>query len=400
MGTELSTTHIALLEAIKASLFGNEPYYPVDTDWGEVVKEAKAQTVLGIISPVIPAKDVSVEMGKAIYMRLLFEQDKLIKLLDVNDIPCVILKGSAAAQYYPKPHLRAMGDVDFLVSHDKFYEAAKVLEDNGYKYEHGKDESGSRPEYVRHFSYSKNGIEFELHHHFSSPGYCIDDILEKAINNREYRDLDGYKIPVLPYIENGLVFLGHINHHLKFGDLGLRQIIDWEMYFQSELNKTKWNDSFVPVVEKVGFEKLAINVTRMCNKFLGLPETVDFGNRSNEDVSDILLDMLFENGNFGVKTRGTSQMKNGGVVSFGIYNIKKNGFFSYFQDMGLRKWSLCRKYPILRPFAWIYGICRAIVGGTASIIKYGNVKDQICEGKEKYDLFEKLGIEASSKSLK
>ena len=84
---KLTTTQIALLDAIKASLFGIEPNYPADTDWSEVVKEAKAQTVLGIISPVIPVKDVSVEMGKATYMRLLFEQDKLIKLLYENDIP-------------------------------------------------------------------------------------------------------------------------------------------------------------------------------------------------------------------------------------------------------------------------------------------------------------------------
>ena len=68
--------------------------------------------------------------------------------------------------------------------------------------------------------------------------------------------------------------------------------------------------------------------------------------------------------------------------------------------MGLRKWNLCSKYPILKPFAWIYGICRSIVGGTASVIKNGNVKAQISEGNEKYDLFEKLGIEASSKTLK
>ena len=90
MAAELSTTQIALLEAIKASLFGTDPNYPTDTDWTEVVKEAKPQTVLGIISPIIPVKDVSVEMGKATYMRLLFEQDKLIKLLDANDIPCVL----------------------------------------------------------------------------------------------------------------------------------------------------------------------------------------------------------------------------------------------------------------------------------------------------------------------
>ena len=182
MGKELSTTQIALLEAIKASLFGTEPNYPTDTDWAEVVKEAKAQTVLGIISPVIPAKDVSVEIGKAKYMKLLFEQDKLIKLFDANDIPCVILKGCAAAKYYPKPHLRAMGDVDFLVPRDRFDEASLILESNNYIYRYGKGADGKRPKNERHFGYSKNGVSFEMHHHFSSTGFDVDEILEKAIN--------------------------------------------------------------------------------------------------------------------------------------------------------------------------------------------------------------------------
>lgn len=53
----LNTTQIALLEAIKASLFDYSPNYPDDVNWNEVVKEAKAQTVMGIISPVIPLTD-------------------------------------------------------------------------------------------------------------------------------------------------------------------------------------------------------------------------------------------------------------------------------------------------------------------------------------------------------
>ena len=36
----------------------------------------------------------------------------------------------------------------------------------------------------------------------------------------------------------------------------------------------------------------------------------------------------------------------------------------------------------------------------SAVIKNGNIKTQISEGNEKYDLFEKLGIEASRKTLK
>ena len=181
---KLNTTQNALLEAIKTSLFDYAPKYPDDTDWNEVVKEAKAQTVMGLISPVIPIEDQSTNVGIANYIRLLHEQDQLIKLLDENGIPCVILKGYAAAQYYPKPHLRAMGDVDFLVPFDKFHETAKLLESNGYVYTHGKEDTNNKYKKPRHLGYCKNGIEFELHHHFSTPGVDIDDILEKAIQKK------------------------------------------------------------------------------------------------------------------------------------------------------------------------------------------------------------------------
>ena len=204
-----------LLMAIKAALFGTKPSYPADTDWNEVVKEAKAQTVLGIISPVIPVHDESVEQGKATYMRILYEQDKLIKLFDEHNIPCVILKGSAAAIYYPKPYLRTMGDVDILVPRNKFYEAAKLMETQEYEYTFGKEEGGKLVINGRHFEYVKNGIDFELHHHFSSSGFDMDDILEKAISQRVYRELNGYIIPMLPDIENGLVLIGHLLQHLK-----------------------------------------------------------------------------------------------------------------------------------------------------------------------------------------
>ena len=392
---KLTTTQVALLEAIKASLFGTEPNYPVDTVWDEVVKEAKAQTVLGIISPFIPVKDVSVEMGKATYMRLLFEQDKLIKLLDANDIPCVILKGFASAQYYPKPYLRAMGDVDFLVPHDKFYDAVNVLEDNGYKYEHGKDENGNRPEHERHFSYSKNGIEFELHHHFSSTGYCIDDILEKAINKREYRDLDGYKIPVLPDIENGLVLLGHINQHMRSCDLGLRQIIDLEVFLHKAMDRDLWENTFIPIARSIGLDELALNTTEMCVEYFGLPNDLNLVIQSENALAEYL-NVLFETGNFGRKTYNSSEKKNDKRIMSTAYNIKRLGFFRYFQSVGRGTWSLCQKYSFLIPFAWIYGIVRTLIKGISSNVNIRSIKKQVKNGNERLSLNKNIGVKTKN----
>ena len=148
-----------LLEALRASLFGTPFSYPEDTDWSDVIKEAKSQTVSALISSVIPVHDKSSDQSKAYYMRMLYEQDQLLKLFDEHNISCVILKGCAAAVYYPKPYLRTMGDVDILVPRAQFEEAMKLLESSGYQYLHGKDDNGVPWNEVRHIEYEKNGIE-------------------------------------------------------------------------------------------------------------------------------------------------------------------------------------------------------------------------------------------------
>lgn len=388
---KLTTTQVALLEAIKASLFGTEPNYPVDTVWDEVVKEAKAQTVLGIISPFIPVKDVSVEMGKATYMRILFEQDKLIKLLDANDIPCVILKGSAAVQYYPKPYLRAMGDIDILVTRDRFEEAVEILESNGYIYDHNKDENGHMLAYERNIVYKKNGIVIELHHHFSSEGFDMDDILEQSIDKREYRELDGYKIPVLPDIENGLVLLGHINQHMMGCDLGLRQIIDWEIFIHKVMNRDLWDNKFISIARSIGLDELALNTTEMCVEYFGLPNDLNLVMKSKNVLAEYL-NVLFETGNFGRKANNSSEKKTDKRIMSTAYNIRRLGFFRYFQSIGRHTWKSCQKHSFLIPFAWIYGIVRTLMKGISSNVNIKSIKKQVKRGNDRLSINQKIGV--------
>ena len=386
----MNSTQAVLLEAIKASLFDYSPNYPDDVNWAEVVEEAKAQAVMGIISSVIPINDEITKQGIRNYIRILYEQDKLIKLLDENNIPCVILKGCAAAVYYPKPHLRAMGDVDFLVSHDNFFDTVKVMEENNYQYICGKDKNGELPKTQRHLEYTKNGVSFELHHHFSSAGFDIDDILEEAIKKRSYHEMNGYRIPMLPDAENGLVLLGHINHHLKNSNLGLRQIIDWEMFFYEIMNNENWHKEFGILAENAGLKTLAVSVTKMCEKYLGLMHFVEFDDKEADDYTDKLIDVILSDGNFGAKS--TLFSANERKLKDSVYEVKTEGFFCHFQKIGLMTWSLCYKYPVLKPFAWIYGIWRHTVRGVKPFFKSKNIKKYINEVSERENLFQKIGV--------
>ena len=380
-----------LLGSLKLSLFDITPSNTDDVDWNEVAEEAKAQTVMGLISPVVPIHDESADQGRARYMQLLYEQDKLVKLLDNNNVPCVILKGCAAAVYYPKPYLRAMGDVDFLVPRNKFNDAVYLMEANGYIYDHGKDDSGNLREDERHIAYSKNGIMFELHHHFSSSGFDIDDILEDAIGKREYRLLNGYKVPMLPDLENGLVLLGHIHQHIKLNNIGLRRIIDWEMYLNSVINREKWKQEFAPIAKKIGLFDFAVNVTVLCEKYLGLTADLIQDNYRDEEAAENLIDIIMTNGNFGRKIMPHIP-DNGEKFSSVAYYIKEQGLYSFLQEAGLSKWTLCKKYQWLKPFAFIYAFFRLLIKGATAAIHTKNVKKHIIDGKNKYDKYKKIGI--------
>ncbi len=380
-----------LLDAVKASLFGSAFSYPDDTDWDAVIKEAKSQAVMGLIGPVIPVPDSSSDQRTAHFIRLLYEQDKLLKLLAGHNIPCVILKGTAVAVYYPKPSLRTMGDVDFLVPRSQFDAAMKLMESNGYVYSHGKGEDGGLAFQSRHIGYFKNGIEFELHHHFSSKGFNIDDMLENAIRNRTYKELCGFRFPVLPETENGLVLLGHMNQHMLTDHLGLRQIIDWEMYVHAVLDSKKWEEEFAPAAKEIGLYKLAVNVTGMCGKHLGLPETIARNGFVKDEIADEMMKNLLTYGNFG-KKQPSSSGDSGERIRTVLGDIKSKGFFAYCQDNGLETWKLCKKHPVLKPAAFLYGFFRFLVRGTTGIIRTGRLKEQIRYVRQKNRFDRALGI--------
>ena len=131
----------ALLSLIRRSLFQSAEDFSPDTDWNAVLTEAKQQSVVGIAAEALPdscSKEVRAAWKTAAqqqFVRSIFYwniQDELLRLFAENDVPYVILKGTAAAMYYPSPFRRAMGDIDILVSPEQFDHACAVLTENGY----------------------------------------------------------------------------------------------------------------------------------------------------------------------------------------------------------------------------------------------------------------------------
>ena len=351
----LDKEQIYLLELVKASLFGLTPEIPEDANWEKIFEAAKAQCIVPLLASCVPSEykdkwNTITYQNKAHYMQMIYEQNALVKLLNDNGIPFAILKGTAAAIYYPNPLLRSFGDIDFYVT-DNYFESVQILlENNGYHIIHNNE---------RHYGYEKNGIEIELHNRFSCQHYNdIDHIVKNGLNHAVNYTICGNCFPGISTYENGIVLLGHIMQHLKEDGIGIRQFIDWMMFVHKELDDFAWDTHFNTLAKEAGLEKLALTATYICKEWLGLPNEITWCDNANEKLSEQLLIQILDDGNFGYKRAPFEIVKK---------SMKKEGVFKFLQKEGLSKWSLAQKYSFFRPFAWSYQLFRILFNGISGL---------------------------------
>ena len=375
-----------MLGILRASLFtGEDLSVP---EWEPVFEEMKAQTVAAL-----PARWLSHHLEapqwaryctrvQGQWVRVMHAQDQLLRLLEEHHIPCVILKGAAAAMYYPHPSLRSMGDVDFLVKRSDVERAAALLEGNGYTLAH---EKGS---VSHHYGYAKEGIHFELHRRIPIVSESNEQLIkqfEGGIDDREWRITEGYRFPTLSKPLNGLVLIFHIDQHLREG-LGLRQIIDWMMYV-NELPDEEW-ETLIPLLRASGVEKLAATVTALRARHLGLQRRLPGAEAADPAVCDALLCHVLEKGNFGRKAGVDGKMN-----SFALSATGANSLFGRLQDGGLRHWKAAKRHRVLRPFAWLYQAIRILSILIRNRKTPKDVLGQSRHGMKQRQLLEVLGLQ-------
>lgn len=381
----MSNEEQALLALLRASLFGIPPQIPPDTDWAAVMREADAQTVFGLVAQAVPAEEYphwkpAERRVVANFAQKLYAEQELLALFSEAGIPLSILKGNAAAIYYPTPSRRWMGDVDFIVPQARFAEAKALLLDAGYVLRDGEQASEERD-----MPFFRNGIEVELHSRFSDPDCDIERYIVEGLAHLETGCVDGHSFPMLPKLANGLVLLAHMRHHLQMS-MGLRQVIDWMMYVDRVLSDAFWQEAFSAAAKDTGLETLAVVATRMCQKYLGLREDISWCKDADDALCDGLLALLLSSGNFGNKN-GV-----GGRVEKIATTMRKEGFLRYIQKAGETNWEAYHRHPCLRPFCWIYQLGRYAKQRIGTGRKNTQVLDDLNRSRSRYELLKKLEL--------
>ena len=394
---KVNKTDEVIFQLLQAALFQKKVNLSEEINWEEIWHELEEQTVSGLVYEWISQNlSIDQEVQKqwmqstiqkfGFWHKLMYEQEELIQLMKENSIEVAILKGAAAAVNYSAPEYRTMGDIDFLVKPEKYKEAYHILLKNGYYLAYPEN----HVDY--HFTLERNGIVFEIHRipvgvPDGVSGDYIKETIKKGMNQIQEVQIQEFTVPVLPPLQNGLVLILHIAEHLRQG-LGLRQIIDWMMFADRNLNDKIWYAEFQSVFRKAELEKLAIVVTRMCQIYLGLDEQkITWCLEIEETLCHNLMEYIMEQGNFGRKVGEDDK-----VVKTLAKNRNIIDFCKLLQRNGSKNWKLIEKYHFLYPFAWCYQICRYIHRTLKRKNSDHSLIDDISKSSERRKLFYELGI--------
>lgn len=226
---------------------GNAPRLSARPDWAAILRQARRQTVMGLIAEAIgnlpPDKQPPEEMiqkMRIFMIRNIHQHGQLnarigevCTHLRAHGIDGVVLKGQGVAGYYQKPETRQCGDIDLYIGLDRFEQALRLCVD---RWQDGKQDNQQT---YKHYGFDIGDIEVELHR---EAAICQRFWKRKAFRAWQ-REMLGdpsrlRKAPLpdggwyyVPGVEFDAVYIFyHMLVHFTVGEgVGLRQLCDWAM---------------------------------------------------------------------------------------------------------------------------------------------------------------------------
>ena len=366
-------------------------------DWAGVLEEAKVQAVPLMAAEAIVRyreyipnyrewENIAVAVH-TVNIRTAYEEQKLGHIMENR--PFLILKGMAAASYYPKPHERSLGDIDFLIDASQQQEIEELLSENGYQ--------GSNRDHDCHVVFKKGSADLEMH--FAIPGIpkgrtgeIVKDFISDMLNRTVNSELDGISFPAPEDIYHGLIIILHMQGHMVSEGLGLRHICDWACFLQKTDGKPFWNE-LLDLFQKIGILTYAEIISKICSMYFHINCPVWAEGADEELCRDVMNDVL-TGGNFGRKD--SLRSKSGVMTVERSRKGKKHGKFVNLLliiHYGiLERYPIVKKIPILYPAFYCYRVLlyfvRTLKGERVSLIKLVPAANQRKSVYDRLHLFE------------
>lgn len=339
MKYELEQNYI--IELLKCAITNTTPSTPDESlDWDVVFKYATAHRILPVLYFSIQKlpEDSKVKIANLKQYELAYKANLvddanreneisiIKKLLAVNNVDYILLKGSVTKHFYPDTSMRMMSDVDIIYRNTDSKEIKSLLESNGYT------QTKSTPKDAMYLS-SNQLVKVEMQQSLLDDGFTewlkyldtVWDRCDKQDNEYTMTSEDFY-----------IYHIVHMAKHFINGGIGLRHILDtWVI-------KNHYNDMDKGYVQKV-LDELNLNtfdkqIDTLCTYWF--EDTIP----ANKEDINLLSDYIFANGAFGnIKQQSVNETANGAKGK--IFPSKEMMANYYGENI--------TKYPVTIPFYWV-----------------------------------------------
>ena len=388
-----------LLALLSHELFkSNLSFDSSSVDWSAVLDESDRHAVTALLfpgimqTPGISDAIMSRICGAAVSSsheseRMLQNQRDVLKALEQHAIPCAILKGTSVACLYPHPELRVPGDIDILVGKDALTTACTALSEQGFVQTHAIE---------KHTCLQKFDVNVELHSMVSvfpesEKGAFTRKFMADALQHTDTASMEGISFPVLKGIYQIIALLAHMEQHLSSSGIGLRQLCDWAVTVNS--HRDQIGDEQLSILEQCGLFNFARIVTKICEKYLGLPP-FSWSSDADDTLADALMEDILKGGNF----HSQEQQRPFGGVLTDAYNVdnsvKTSTMTSYFRYIRKR---INYEYPWAKSSLWliVFGVfypARWTVRMLMGKRKKFSVRQAVSSAKQRENLLRRLNL--------
>lgn len=268
------------------------------------------------------------------------EKTKILEAFNEQNIRYIVLKGAELKDYYPKPELRPMGDIDIQVDVSRYDTVRSIM--LGLGFEEGRESD-------HELIWNKKNCVVELHKRLI-PSYNDDyyryfgDGWDWAHPARE-----GSNVYCFSPEDNFVYLFAHFSKHYRDAGIGLLHLIDLYVFQKTYILNEKYVKNSL---EQLGLWKFYGNIQKTLD--------VCFKNTEPQPITDHILDVIFGAGAYGTKqaqtisvaVKKTKHVKNQKMVPLVL--LRKRVFMPY-KEM-CRRHKVLIKAPVLLPVLWVYRV--------------------------------------------
>lgn len=359
-----------IIDLLNASIHNTVPKldYSKDVEWDELIKEASAHSITGLLYPALKniknnniSKEVIDRLKRYTFNSAIGQSNhikrtaEILEVFNENNIPVIVLKGLVVREYYPKPDLRTMCDSDIIIHKEDLEKVKKLLLERNFIEE---EDAG------HHIAFIKGGFNLEVHWTLANETFrkgqeCFQEkIWDDAIKVK----VGGVDTFSLSLEDLALHLCAHMASHMAISGFGVRQLADLVLLVEKKGNEIDWN-SFKEKAEKSGLTQFSTGMFKVCNYLFGMeiPKNLNIKNNCGDDeIIRLIVNDIFTGGVYGQRDLSFSFRAQVG------YDIDDDSTFSMIKryikvilpppSKLSDKYAYAKKYKILLPAAWIHHI--------------------------------------------